>query len=59
MDPRPLGRTGVSVSQVCLGARMFGAVGTPNHDDAIIHRALDAGITVADTADAYPGGCRS
>jgi aryl-alcohol dehydrogenase-like predicted oxidoreductase len=58
MDYRPLGRTGVSVSQLCLGAMMFGAFGNPDHDDAIriIHRALDAGINVVDTADVYSGG---
>jgi len=58
MDCRPLGRTGVSVSQLCLGAMMFGAVGNPDHDDAvqIIHRALDAGINFIDTADAYSHG---
>jgi aryl-alcohol dehydrogenase-like predicted oxidoreductase len=55
MDYRPLGRTGVSVSQLCLGAMMFGAAGNPDHDDAIqiVHRALDAGINFVDTADAY------
>jgi hypothetical protein len=39
---RPLGRTGVSVSQLCLGAMMFGALGNPGHDASIkiIHRAL-------------------
>jgi aryl-alcohol dehydrogenase-like predicted oxidoreductase len=58
MDYRPLGRTGVKVSQLCLGAMMFGAVGNPDHDDAIriIHRALDAGINFVDTADAYSRG---
>jgi aryl-alcohol dehydrogenase-like predicted oxidoreductase len=58
MHHRPLGRTGVSVSQLCLGAMMFGAFGNPDHDDAtrIIHRALDAGITFIDTADVYSGG---
>jgi aryl-alcohol dehydrogenase-like predicted oxidoreductase len=58
MDYRPLGRTGVSVSQLCLGAMMFGAFGNPDHDDAvkIIHRALDAGINVIDTADGYSAG---
>jgi aryl-alcohol dehydrogenase-like predicted oxidoreductase len=58
MDYRPLGRTGVNVSQLCLGAMMFGAVGNPDHDDAIrmIHRALDAGINFIDTADAYSHG---
>ncbi|TYP86592.1 aldo/keto reductase [Blastococcus xanthinilyticus] len=58
MDYRPLGRSGVSVSQLCLGAMMFGALGNPDHDDAvrIVHRALDAGITFIDTADVYSGG---
>jgi aryl-alcohol dehydrogenase-like predicted oxidoreductase len=58
MDYRPLGRTGVTVSQLCLGAMMFGAFGNPDHDDAIriIHKALDAGINVIDTADGYSAG---
>ncbi|HEY4098996.1 MAG TPA: aldo/keto reductase [Baekduia sp.] len=58
MDYRPLGRTGLSVSPLCLGAMMFGAFGNADHDDAIriIHRALDAGITFIDTADVYSGG---
>jgi len=58
MEYRPLGRTGVSVSQLCLGAMMFGAFGNPDHDDAvtIIHRALDAGINFIDTADGYSAG---
>ena len=58
MEYRPLGRTGVSVSQLCLGAMMFGPAGNPDHDDAIqiIHRALDSGINFVDTADAYSGG---
>ncbi len=58
MDYRPLGRTGVSVSQMCLGAMMFGAFGNPDHDASIkiIHRALDAGINFIDTADGYSAG---
>jgi aryl-alcohol dehydrogenase-like predicted oxidoreductase len=58
MEYRPLGRTGVSVSQLCLGAMMFGAFGNSDHDDAvkIIHKALDAGINFIDTADGYSGG---
>ena len=58
MDYRRLGRTGVRVSPLCLGAMMFGPWGNPDHDDstAIIHRALDAGINFIDTADAYSGG---
>jgi aryl-alcohol dehydrogenase-like predicted oxidoreductase len=58
MEPRPLGRTGVQVSPLCLGAMMFGAWGNPDHDDSIkiIHRALDAGINFVDTADVYSRG---
>ena len=58
MEYRPLGRTGISVSQMCLGAMMFGAFGNSDHDDAIkiIHRALDAGINFIDTADGYSAG---
>ena len=58
MDYRPLGRTGVSVSRLCLGAMMLGAFGNTDHDDsvAIVHRALDAGINFIDTADAYSAG---
>jgi aryl-alcohol dehydrogenase-like predicted oxidoreductase len=58
MDYRPLGRTGVSVSQLCLGAMMFGAFGNTDHDDSIriIHKALDAGINFIDTADGYSAG---
>jgi aryl-alcohol dehydrogenase-like predicted oxidoreductase len=55
---RTLGRTGVRVSPLCLGAMMFGAWGNPDHDDSIriIHRALDAGINFIDTADVYARG---
>jgi aryl-alcohol dehydrogenase-like predicted oxidoreductase len=58
VEYRPLGRTGVMVSELCLGAMMFGAFGNPDHDDAvkIIHRALDAGINFLDTADGYSAG---
>src|SRR3954463_5762961 len=58
MDYRPLGRTGVQVSKVCLGTMMFGAWGNAHHDDSIriIHAALDAGINFVDTADVYSAG---
>jgi aryl-alcohol dehydrogenase-like predicted oxidoreductase len=58
MEHRPLGRTGVSVSKLCLGAMMFGAWGNTDHDESIriIHRALDAGINFIDTADVYSQG---
>jgi aryl-alcohol dehydrogenase-like predicted oxidoreductase len=58
MEYRPLGRTGVQVSKLCLGTMMFGAWGNTDHDDSIriIHRALDAGINFIDTADVYSAG---
>ena len=58
MHYRSLGRTGLKVSPLCLGAMMFGAWGNPDHDDsvAIIHAALDAGINFIDTADVYSAG---
>ena len=58
MDHRSLGRTGVQVSPLCLGAMMFGDWGNQDHDDSvrIIHRALDAGINFIDTADVYSRG---
>jgi len=58
MDLKVLGRTGVRVSSLCLGAMMFGEWGNPDHDDSvrIIHRALDAGINFIDTADVYSQG---
>ncbi len=58
VEHRPLGRTGVQVSKLCLGTMMFGAWGNPDHDDSIrvIHAALDAGINFVDTADVYSDG---
>jgi aryl-alcohol dehydrogenase-like predicted oxidoreductase len=58
MELRSLGRTGVHVSKLCLGAMMFGDWGNKDHDDSIriIHRALDAGINFIDTADVYSRG---
>ncbi|WP_028062574.1 aldo/keto reductase [Solirubrobacter soli] len=58
MEYRTLGRTGVHVSPLCLGAMMFGAWGNTDHDDSIriIHAALDAGINFVDTADVYSQG---
>ncbi|HET6809589.1 MAG TPA: aldo/keto reductase [Acidimicrobiales bacterium] len=58
MRYRNLGRTGVKVSPLCLGAMMLGAWGNPDHDEGvrIIHAALDAGINFIDTADVYSAG---
>ncbi|GAA3720997.1 aldo/keto reductase [Gordonia hankookensis] len=58
MKYRPLGRTGVQVSPLCLGAMMFGPWGNQDKADSIriIHAALDSGINIVDTADVYSGG---
>src|SRR3954465_8103942 len=58
MEMRTLGRTGVQVSELCLGTMMFGAWGETDHDESIriIHAALDAGINFVDTADVYSRG---
>jgi aryl-alcohol dehydrogenase-like predicted oxidoreductase len=58
MDYHGLGKTGIKVSPLCLGAMMFGAWGNPDHDESIriIHRAVDAGINFIDTADVYSAG---
>ena len=58
MQNRMLGRTGVSVSPLCLGTMMFGPWGNADEADSIrvIHRALDAGVNFVDTADVYSAG---
>ncbi|MDE3095654.1 MAG: aldo/keto reductase [Chloroflexota bacterium] len=56
MDYRPLGRTGVKVSQLCLGCMMFGGKTAPDDAYAIIDRAIDAGINFIDTANVYSLG---
>ncbi len=58
MEYRSLGRTGMQVSPLCLGAMMFGAWGEKDHDTSIgiIHHALDQGINFIDTADVYSQG---
>ncbi|TNC20677.1 aldo/keto reductase [Amycolatopsis alkalitolerans] len=58
MHYRTLGRTGVQVSSLVLGAMNFGAIGRTNQDDAtaIVDAALDGGINLVDTADMYGDG---
>jgi aryl-alcohol dehydrogenase-like predicted oxidoreductase len=58
MQYRTLGRTGVQVSTLALGAMNFGANGRTTQDEAtaIVDAALEAGINVIDTADRYSLG---
>ena len=57
MEYRVLGRTGVRVSKLTLGAMMFGKWGADRAEAGrIMDTALDAGINMIDTADVYSGG---
>ncbi|MFD9023931.1 aldo/keto reductase [Streptomyces parvulus] len=58
MQYRTLGRTGVQVSSLALGAMNFGSLGRTTQEEAtaIVDAALEAGINVIDTADRYSGG---
>jgi aryl-alcohol dehydrogenase (NADP+) len=56
MEQRVLGRSGIRVSRLCLGAMMFGGATDAATSRRIIARAAEAGINFLDTADAYNGG---
>lgn len=56
MEYRSLGRTGVMVSPLCLGAMNFGGPTPEDESFKIIHRALEAGINFIDTANVYNQG---
>jgi aryl-alcohol dehydrogenase-like predicted oxidoreductase len=58
MEYRVLGRSGVRVSKLGLGAMNFGDEVVADQDEAvrILHQAFDAGINLVDTADEYSGG---
>jgi len=53
---RRLGRSGLEVSSLCLGAMMFGDQTDDAEAGRIVNEARDAGINFIDTADAYAGG---
>lgn len=55
MEQRTLGRSGLKVSALGLGCNNFGMrIGAPA-SRAVVHAALDAGVTLFDTADVYGG----
>ncbi|MFE5566902.1 aldo/keto reductase [Amycolatopsis japonica] len=58
MQYRTLGRTGVQVSTLALGAMNFGAIGRTTQDEAtaIVDAALAGGVNLIDTADMYSAG---
>jgi 1-deoxyxylulose-5-phosphate synthase len=54
MKTRRLGRTGLKVSEIGVGTMTFGHQCDEATSFAILDRAADAGVTLLDTADAYP-----
>lgn len=56
MTYRQLGRTGVAVSELCLGCMMFGGRTEAPDSYQIIDRAIDGGINFLDTANVYSRG---
>tara|TARA_R110002020_G_scaffold5841_7_gene24003 strand:+ start:31964 stop:32908 length:945 start_codon:yes stop_codon:yes gene_type:complete len=56
MEKRNLGKSGLSVSLVGLGCNNFGPRIDRDQSRSVVHKALDAGITLFDTADGYGRG---
>jgi len=56
VEYRNLGRTGVKVSEICLGCMMFGDWTDDEASADIIDRAIDAGVNFLDTANVYTRG---
>jgi aryl-alcohol dehydrogenase-like predicted oxidoreductase len=56
MRYHPLGSSGVQVSELCLGAMMFGGAASEAASMRMIHRAIDDGINFIDTANIYAKG---
>ena len=54
MKKNPLGRTGLKVSEFCLGTMTFGSQTRTKEAHAQIDYALDSGINFIDTAEMYP-----
>src|SRR3546814_11523147 len=53
MDMRKLGRSGLTVSPICLGTMMFGEETAEKEARRIVDHARDAGVNFIDTADQY------
>jgi aryl-alcohol dehydrogenase-like predicted oxidoreductase len=53
VSARQFGTTGVEVAPLALGAMNFGIATPPDEAAVMLERALDAGITLIDTADVY------
>jgi aryl-alcohol dehydrogenase-like predicted oxidoreductase len=56
MQYRPLGRSGLKISPICLGTMMFGGPTDEATSSRIVAKAREAGVNFIDSADAYNGG---
>ena len=56
MNYKRLGKSGLKVSQICLGTNNFGRQVSEEASIKIVNTALDLGINVIDTANMYAGG---
>lgn len=56
IETRTLGRTGVQVSNLCLGAMMFGMRTEPEDSYRMVDRAIERGVNFIDTANVYSRG---
>lgn len=56
MEIITVGRTGLQVTRLCLGAMTFGRESTEDESRAMLDRYIDAGGNFIDTADAYTQG---
>jgi aryl-alcohol dehydrogenase-like predicted oxidoreductase len=56
MDYRRMGRSGLRVSEICLGTMTFGHGADQAETDRIVGLALEAGVNFFDTANSYNGG---
>ena len=54
MKRRRLGRSGLVVSEICMGTMTFGSMCEERESVAIMDRALEAGVDFFDTAEVYP-----
>ena len=54
MKQRRMGRTGLKVSEICLGTMTFAGQSDEATSFRILDRAFERGVTFIDTADAYP-----
>ena len=56
MKTKRMGRTGLKVSEICLGTMTFGQQCDEATSFSIMDAAIEQGIDFFDTADAYPMG---